>query len=139
MSHFPDVESKRNTTTVQQKSLRVRERERFKRLIFKQLEKGMRLERGLLLSFAVVLSHTGAHKRTHTHRFLEFQALVVMLKEGRGKLRCPAQCGRWANVSCLQAAQSSEVSYCGNEGGIPGPFCSKRRSSGAGCSLLPKG
>lgn len=26
-SHFPDVESKRNTTTVQQKSWRVRERE----------------------------------------------------------------------------------------------------------------
>lgn len=33
--------SKKASTTVQQKSLRVREKETFKRLILKQLEKGM--------------------------------------------------------------------------------------------------
>lgn len=61
------LSQKRNTATVQQKSLRVRERERFKRLIFKQLQKGMQLEREVLLSFAGFLSHTQAHTHTHTH------------------------------------------------------------------------
>lgn len=56
----------------------------------------MQLERGLLLSFAVFLSHTQAQKHTHAHtqRFSEFQAPVIMLKERRGKPHRPAQCGR---------------------------------------------
>lgn len=58
------LSQKNSTTTVQQKSLRVREKERFKRLIFKQLEKGMQLEWGLLLSFAVFLSPTKACMHT---------------------------------------------------------------------------
>lgn len=102
----------------------------------------MQLEWGLLLSFAVFLFYIQAHTQ-----LLGVSALVVMLKERRGTPPCPAECGRWARVvgtsggqarvARLRTARRSEVSYCGNGVGIPGPSCPRRRSSGAGCRLLP--
>lgn len=68
-SHFPDVESKRNTTTVQQKSGRVRERETPK-IDLEAIRAGSVIGTGLLLCLAPSLCPAQAHRRTHTHRLL---------------------------------------------------------------------
>lgn len=60
-NHFPDVESKRNTTTVQQKSGRVRERET-PEIDLEAIRGGSVIGMGLLLCWAPSLA---LHKLTH--------------------------------------------------------------------------
>lgn len=105
-SHFPDVESKRNTTTVQQKSQRVRERE-IPKIDLEAIREGSVIGAGaaaLLGCFPLPCTST------HTHT----QILGGLGIRGGGEENPVALVGVRRVIPA-----GSEVSPCGN-GGIPG-------------------
>lgn len=96
-SHFPDVESKRNTTTVQQKSRRVRERE-IPKIDLEAIREGGEVGKGgLLLCLAVSLCHA--------HADAGFWGFGYQMR-CREKPHCP--CGG-SDVSFLQALRLPSV------------------------------
>lgn len=99
-SHFPDVESKRNTTTVQRKNHGGLGRERFQRLISRQLEKGCDRNGGCCSAW---LFPFALHEHTHAHTE-NFGVWVPDEVEGKAPLPL------WgSDVSLLQALRFPSV------------------------------
>lgn len=83
---FLMLSQKRNTTTVQQKSLRVREREKeIQKIDLQAIREGNEIRTGaaaLLCCYSFPCISTQAQTHTHTQSFSEFQLPVIMLKSG---------------------------------------------------------